>query len=154
MRAVGGVGAAVLLALAATSGCGHDAGTSAAPAGRPYDGPLFVSRADAANPRTGAAGDVVDCRHFGSGGFDDSAEYAEGATADSPDRALEVARSEGGFFEWALDGLQVAANTDDRVLFVLEVGGVPKQAVIVHDGPATEGAGGPGWYVESWARCD
>jgi len=29
-----------------------------------------------------------------------------------------------------------------------------KQAVIVHDGPATEGAGGPGWYVESWARCD
>jgi hypothetical protein len=25
--------------------------------------------------------------------------------------------------------------------------------VIVHDGPAPPGAGGPGWYVESWAAC-
>jgi hypothetical protein len=31
---------------------------------------------------------------------------------------------------------------------------VAKQAVIVHDGPATKGEGGPGWYVESWAVCD
>ena len=27
-------------------------------------------------------------------------------------------------------------------------------AVVLHDGPATKGAGGDGWYRESWARCD
>jgi hypothetical protein len=52
------------------------------------------------------------------------------------------------------DGFQVAKKEEGRVLYVVEVGGVVKQAVIVHDGPATEGAGGDGWYVESWAHCD
>lgn len=50
--------------------------------------------------------------------------------------------------------LLVAAESDDRVLFVAEVAGVPKAAVIVHDGEGTEGTGGDGWYVESWATCD
>ena len=27
-------------------------------------------------------------------------------------------------------------------------------ALLVRDGPATEGAGGDGWYVEAHARCD
>ena len=48
----------------------------------------------------------------------------------------------------------MAKQEQDRVLYVLEVGGVRKQAVIVRDGPATDGAGGDGWYVESWAHCD
>ena len=87
------------------------------------------------------------------GGISGQRVYSEGATADSPQEALSVARSERGF-DGVQDGLKVAAQTDDRVLYVVEVDGVVKQAVIVHDGPATEGAGGPGWYVESWARCD
>jgi hypothetical protein len=48
----------------------------------------------------------------------------------------------------------MAKREDDRVLYVLEVDGRFKQAIVVHDGPAVEGTGGPGWYVESWARCD
>jgi hypothetical protein len=79
--------------------------------------------------------------------------YGEGATANSPEQAPEVARGEGGF-GGVQEGLHVAKNDEDRVLYVLEVGGVIKQAVIVRDGPATEGAGGAGWYVESWAHCD
>jgi hypothetical protein len=52
------------------------------------------------------------------------------------------------------EGLLVATEEEDRVLYVLEVDGAFKQAVIVRNGPATEGAGGAGWYVESWAHCD
>lgn len=33
-------------------------------------------------------------------------------------------------------------------------GGSPKAALVVRDGPGSEGAGGDGWYVESWAVCD
>lgn len=48
----------------------------------------------------------------------------------------------------------VAAESDDRVLYVAEVAGRPKAALIVHDGRGSEGAGGDGWYAESWAVCD
>ena len=64
-----------------------------------------------------------------------------------------MARSARGF-GGVQEGPRVAKQEDHRVLHVLEVEGVVKQAVIVHDGPTTEGAGGPGWYVKSWARCD
>ena len=138
--------AALVLLLTA---CSHEAPT----ASRPYTGPLHVPRGLGTHPRAGAAGEVVQCRHFGTGGFEDSGIHSEGETADSPEQALDVGISEASF-EGGQDGLAVAAHTDDRVLFVREVDGVVKQAVIVHDGPGTEGAGGPGWYVESWARCD
>ena len=140
---------AAAAALLALSACGDTTPS----ASRPYDGPLYETRAQATYPRAGAAGDVVRCRHFGSGGFDDAATHSEGATAHSPGDALDVGISEASF-EGGQQGLAIAARTDDRVLYVREIDGVPKQAVIVHDGPGTEGAGGPGWYVESWARCD
>jgi hypothetical protein len=63
-----------------------------------------------------------------------------------------VARTERGFGD-VQEGLRVAIQEDHRVLYVLEVESVVKQAVIVRDSPATEGAGGPSWYVESWARA-
>jgi hypothetical protein len=78
--------------------------------------------------------------------------YDEGATADNPEAALAVARGEGAFA--MQPDLQVAKREDDRLLYVLDVQGLAKQAVVVHNGPATEGAGGPGWYMESWATCD
>ena len=144
---------AVLMTLALT-GCGEQAGQSTAVlAGDSYAGPLYVGPDDAQHPRAGAAGDVVECDAWGSGGFNDAEVYEEGATADSAEQALEVARSE-RLFGGAQDGLSVSKEEDDRVLYVLQVQGVVKQAVILHDGPATEGAGGPGWYVESWAHCD
>ena len=133
------------------TGCGN-AGPGE-PAATAYDGPLYLSAAAASHPRAGAAGDAVDCDTWGAGGFSRQAVYAEGATADSPQGALERARSEHGY-DGVQVGLLVAAQEKDRVLYVVEVEGEIKQAVIVHDGPATEGTGGPGWYVESWARCD
>ena len=136
-----------------SAACANSAVRVPAAAAHSYDGPLYVSGAAAAHPDTGAAGNVVDCRSWGGGGFNSAEIYGDGATADSPDQALEVARHE-GTFGGAQDGLQVAKKEDDRVLYVLEVQGVVKQALIVHNGPATEGAGGPGWYVESWASCD
>lgn len=123
------------------------------PADQRYEGRLNLPRDEAEHPGAGAAGEVVDCNAWGNGGFSDAEVYGEGATGDSPEQALEVARSE-GIFGGVQEGLRVAKREEGRVLYVLEVESVVKQAVIVRDGPATEGAGGPGWYVESWARCD
>lgn len=123
------------------------------PVDQRYDGPLYVARDEAEHPNAGAAGEVVDCGSWGAGGFSDVEVYDYGATADSPEQALEVARSE-WIFSGVQQGLRMAKREANRVLYVLEVAGVVKQAVIVREGPATEGAGGPGWYVESWAHCD
>jgi len=147
-----------LLALAAVAagvlaGCGNAGPATGERAATAYDGPLFVPADQAAHPRAGAAGDVVECGTWGGGGSQVQEVYAEGATADSPEEALEVARGE-GLVDGVTDGLRLAAEEPDRVLYVLEVEGAVKQAVVVRDGPATDGAGGDGWYVESWARCD
>ena len=144
---------AVLCLVPALAGCGDADVSVGTPAEHSYDGPLHVSPQEAERPRAGAAGDVVDCTTWGGGGSSGTGGYDEGATAVSPAEALEVARSEGGF-GGVQEGLLVAKEEEDRVLYVVEVAGVAKQAVIVRDGPATEGAGGPGWYVESWAHCD
>lgn len=148
-----GVVAVVTLVVCGCGGDSDDKVSAGELASHPYDGPLFVSREYAVHPGAGAAGDVVHCRTWGDGGFRDAAVYAAGATADSPQQALATAQSE-TIFGGAQEGLLVAKQTQDRVLYVLQVGGVVKQAVIVHDGPATEGAGGAGWHVESWAQCD
>lgn len=136
--------------LAAASACGHAAAKVNA---HPYNGPLYVRGAAEKHPHTGAAGNIVDCRAWGNGGFNAAKVYMHGATADSPQRALDVAAGE-GFYEGVQAGLEVAKTERDRVLYVLEVRGVVKRAFIVHNGPATKGAGGTGWYLESWASCD
>ena len=152
MKSVVAVLAALALPLA-LSGCGTADVAAGDPAEHQYDGPLHVDPAEATHPRAGAAGNVVDCDTWGAGGSSGDGTYDEGATADSPAEALEVARSE-RLYGGVQHGLLVAKQEEDRVLYVVEVGGVVKGAVIVHDGPATEGAGGDGWYVESWATCD
>lgn len=40
------------------------------------------------------------------------------------------------------------------MLLTYSVERAPLAALIFRDGPATEGAGGEGWCLESWARCD
>jgi hypothetical protein len=135
------------------AGCGSQAATTGEPAGQHYSGPLAVSRADSKYPSARAAGNIVDCTTFGQGGYAGSGTYSEGATARTPAKALETARGEGGYGGVQI-GLVQAKEEADRALYVVEVDGVTTQAVIVHNGPATRGAGGPGWYVESWAHCD
>jgi hypothetical protein len=141
----------VVALLGVLAGCGEDRLLTAGSA--TYSGPLVVPRNQATPPRAGAAGGVVDCTTWGHGDYQDAEVYGDGATAGSPEGALDVAAGE-GLFDGPRDGLVVVAQEDDRVLYVLEVDGVVKQAIVVRDGPATEGAGGDGWYVESWARCD
>jgi hypothetical protein len=113
----------------AVAGCGQAGVTSGEPAGHRYDGPLYVTREDAEHASAGAAGDVVDCDTWGAGGFSDADVYAEGATADSPERALEVARTEGGF-GGAQERLRVAKREEHRVLYVLEMQGVVKRLFV------------------------
>jgi hypothetical protein len=135
MRLKASVAALCLASLLA--GCGEPSVSTGAESEATYDGPLHVARSAAQHPRAGAAGDVVQCDAFGTGGFSDEEEYGEGATADSAAQALEVARGEGGF-GGVQEGLLVAKEEDDRVLYVVEVGGEVKQAVIVRD-PGLEG---------------
>lgn len=156
MRTLVGALPAVLVLLLGACGdaepADEPAGTIGA-AGQTYSGPLFVPRSEAEHPHAGAAGNVVDCRTWGDGWGSYAAVYEGGATAENPEQALDNAHSE-GLWDFAIDGLAVAKREDDRILYVIESDGVFKEALIVRNGPATEGAGGPGWYVESRARCD
>lgn len=140
-----------LLLLTSLVACGTERSLGEA-AATSYDGPLYLAEGDGRHPRAGAAGDVVDCDAWGTGGAFRGDVYSEGATSDSPTAAVTTAHSEG---LWSMPrDLAVAAESDDRVLYVAEVAGRPKAALIVHDGQGTEGAGGDGWYPESWAVCD
>ena len=129
------------------------AGSSLPEASTTYQGPLHLPAGEGAHPVAGAAGDVVDCDTFGAGSAFRGEVYREGATAGSPDEALDHAYSEGLLLSLPKD-LAVSVVQDDRVLYVAEVEGEPKVAVVVHDGAGSEGAGGDGWHLESWAACD
>ena len=144
---------AALAAATLISACTSDSSGPSVPglAKHAYNGPLYVAHVSGAHPRAGAAGQVVDCTTWGGGGSVTRLPYYDGATTDRPEQALY---EEGIFSGGAQKGLRIAKEATDRVLYVLEVHGAVKEAVVVHDGPAAEGAGGPGWYVESWAVCD
>ncbi len=158
---------ALLTALVATAGltsCGHSAAGPSAPdpgtggppvpTGSAYHGPLHVRVPHphkAPKPeRFGAAGHVIDCRTtVGVTGGLPGSDY-DGEMADSADGALQVAED-----NWPIDGAmddyRVAARTASRVLYVYRVDRRVKEALIVHHGRTITG---PGWHLESWARCD
>jgi hypothetical protein len=139
----------------AAAACGVDTPGTVGEAATPgtYDGPLYVSSEglEKSDPirKTGAAGQVVQCDSKVSGGFNDGV-YDNGAAASDPTGALATARGEGGF-DGAQKGYLIAREESQRVLFTYDVDGVPKEAIIVRDGPTIDG---DGWYIESWARCD
>ena len=127
--------------LGAVGGCGDRVAGPAAT----YTGPLY------SDGELGAAGEVVQCSTPVRGGIAGHTPYAEGASAQTLDGAWDTARSEAAFDgATTTSGYEIAAEDEARVLYVFEVGDEPKQAVVMRNGPATEGAGGPGWYVESW----
>lgn len=113
-----------------------------------YAGPL-----DAAG-RFGAAGRAVDCLHPAVGSRHRAEVYGDGATSRTSEAAVETAFSEGLFLSVPDVALGLAAEDDDRQLLTYEAGGRVLLALLLRDGPATAGAGGPGWYLEAWARCD
>jgi hypothetical protein len=149
--------ALALLLVVTVTACG-DAPSSdrAADADSQFTGPLYLEPGEGEHPDAGAAGDAVDCRTWGYGQSLGERTFSEGRTAETPDGAVDAAAREGfpGGFPTVETGFREAAREVDRVLYVVEVDGVIKEAVIVHHGPATRSAGGPGWYVESWATCD
>src|SRR3954449_5039141 len=110
------VTAGVLCALTLLGGCGDAAGSTPRSGEQPRLVPLHIARAEARHPSAGAAGNIVDCTTWGSGGYNGERVYDGGATADSPDRALEVAPGEGGF-GGVQKGLREAKKEDDRVLY-------------------------------------
>jgi hypothetical protein len=143
----------LVMFVAILAACGTDSGVAAGLPGaeQRYDGPLYETEG-----RYGAAGQVVDCRNGArAGGFERAEVYAEGATSDTVQDALATAYSEGMFLEIPDVDLAVAKAEADRVLLTYAGdAGAVKVAVVFHDGNGTGGAGGDGWYRESWARCD
>ena len=125
-----------------------DKGTDFVSAPTTYEGPL-----EAEGP-FGAAGLAVDCVHSPIGTRSTSDVYENGATSDDPSAAVETAYSEGLFFTAPRVDLALAAQNDQRRLLTYEVDGKVLMALLLRDGPATTGTGGPGWYLEAFARCD
>jgi hypothetical protein len=151
-----------LLPLLALTGCGPSGVpvASTATASAVYDLPLASTpRPTTAQARigwAGAAGEVVRC----SGpviGTTSTAPYAGEDTAATPDAALEAARR-WVMWDGAQEGFVLARVESARRLYVLEVAGVAKQALILRHGPALTGDGSRStvtrWWLESWARCD
>lgn len=118
------------------------------PATTSYDDPLV------APGELGAAGRAIDCVHPPVGENRQTEFFSQGATSGSPRQAVETAYSEGLFISAPDVDLAVAASQPDRQLLTYEVDGTVLMALVVRDGPAAKNAGGPGWYLESWARCD
>ena len=121
------------------------------------DGPLYVpvSKPDHPDPkvRGGAAAGFVDCQGpIGNAGI--AANFGASGGAPTPDKAVDVFLEE-GLFVLPNRGYRLARKEDGRALFVYEVGGRTRVALIVAWGPGTADThGGKGWGIESFATCD
>ena len=136
-----------------TVGCGEasDDGQDVFPAAAtPYTGPL----SPASPGPQGVAGSAVDCRLKSEGSDRGTGAYTDGATAATAAAAVDTAMSEGLFFSLPEVPLALAAQEPDRQLLTYEAQGRVLLAVLVQRGPAVEGTGGEGWFVQSWSRCD
>ena len=154
-------GLLALLPLLALTGCGASAAVvgSSTPSGS-YDLPLVSSPGPTRGVDRigwpGAAGEVVRCTGPVIGSTS-TAPYAGEDTGATPDAALDAARR---WYSWdgAQTGFALARTETDRRLYVLEVAGVAKQALILRHGPALKGDGSRDtvtrWWLESRARCD
>jgi hypothetical protein len=91
----------------------------------------------------------VQCDGRVLGGFSDGL-YDNGAVSGNPAGALETSLDEYGF-TGAQTGYQLARLEDRRVLFIYNLDGVTKQAIIVHDGPTIDRTG---WYVGTEAGVE
>lgn len=93
--------------------------------------------------------EAMDCD--GPGTFSEKNDgYDNGAVAQSAEGAVATAAGE-GLFSGPRDGYRVAAEEEDRVLFVYEVDGEVKQAIETRYGPTVDETG---WFVYRWAGCE
>lgn len=114
-----------------------------------YEGPLYVPGKDSTLPReinfTGAAGRSLRCDHeYYSGGLGEEEQFP---TAGSPAAALR-AYAEHRFGAVPTTGFELVRKDEERALFVYDVDGETKAAVVVV-------AQIPGrWTMEAVAYCD
>ncbi len=154
------LGALVVLAMTALAGCAATPGVVSSTRPTTVDAPLTLASQPATDEALigwpGAAGQIVRC----SGpvvGTTRGAPYGGEDVGTTPDAALEAGRS---WFSWdgAQNGFSFVKEADDRRLYVLDVDGLVKQALILRHGPALRGDGTRDtvtrWWLESWARCD
>ncbi len=159
---VANLGVCLLLPLVLLTGCAAPGAVVAASveASGSYKMPLSSSPSPSAEVdlvnQPGAAGRVVQC----TGPVASTTVPAPFDGEDSgatPQSALDAAR------KWARwDGAQewfaLARVEGARRLYVFEVDGVAKQALILRHGPTLKGDGTRAtvirWWLESWARCD
>src|SRR4051794_41390787 len=90
------VTAGVLCALTLLGGCGDAAGSTPRSGEQPRLVPLHIARAEARHPSAGAAGNIVDCTTWGSGGYNRERGFDGGAPAHNPPRAPGGGRGGGG----------------------------------------------------------
>jgi hypothetical protein len=154
------LGMLAFLPLLALTGCGGAGAMVSSTAATSYTEPLAStaspSSADALIGWPGAAGQVVHC----AGpviGTTRAAPYDGEDAAATPDAALAAAKK-WGLWSGVQQGFTLARTETGRRLYVFEVGGVAKQALILRHGPALKGDGTRNtvtrWWLESWARCD
>lgn len=154
-------GVLVLLPVLALTGCGAvgAADTSATPSasyGMSLAPTQAPTSADALIGWPGAAGEVVRCEGP-TIGTTRGAPYDGEDVGASPEAALQAGRRWASW-DGAQEGYALARVEASRRLYVFEVGGVAKQALILRHGPALKGDGTRNtvtrWWLESWARCD
>ncbi len=152
------ISVALALVVVLVSGCRNDLVIAGGPPPVTYEGPLWIPTAPGGKiwEDPGAAGRVTDCDYEVVGASKVS-PFTGGEVGSTPEKALREAYDEGAW-DGVDEGLQIARKEEDRILYMLQVEGRNKQAVIVRHGPAVKGTGagpdGIAWWVESWARCN
>lgn len=100
----------------------------------------------------GAAADFVDCEHGiwqGGGAMD----FGPRGSGPDPDAALED-MIEQGTLGIPDDGFMAVGRDDDRILYVYEVGGIPKASLVIVDSSKVDIDSEDLWAIEAFASCD
>lgn len=155
--------ALLVVVAAALAGCTssehHDLLIASGPAGKPYNGPLYlpiVSAKDTAPvlDRSGAAGRALDCRYppygGGQGVYDDGLTDVGSTYVDAAEEFIGP-NNDGGTLPST--GYRIERTTGNRVLLSFDVHRRTKVAIILRNG-ITDYRNEVGWGVETWAACD
>ncbi len=156
-RAFRSVVAGTVVVTTLLAGCGNqsDAGEPAMPPASlpPVDlsEPPVVNARDP-SVRAGAVAAFIDCEHgIWQGGS--TADVGPLGSGDEPDEALQdMIRS--GTLGMPDENFIAAGQDDGRVLYVYEVSGSPKAAIVVADSARVQLDTEDRWAIETFATCD
>lgn len=155
------VGGVVLFALLLT-GCVGGADDAADPVDLTVSSPASLPRVDLSQPpvaddpdpsvRAGAVAGFVDCEHgVRQGGW--TLDFGPLGSGADPDAALED-MVDGGTLGMPHEKFVAAGRDDGRVLYVYEVSGIAKAALVIADSASVELDTEDRWAIETFASCD